>query len=77
LKWCLLEPHRRSYIGFVSITIFVYDRDPVGEGLLAKAVWQAAWIFTGVHIRFFGNGGWRFRPDGDSLFLQAPGVPAQ
>ncbi|VVN77432.1 hypothetical protein PS726_00813 [Pseudomonas fluorescens] len=40
--------------------------------MLAKAVWQAAWIFTGVHIRFFGNGRWRFRPDGDSLFLQAP-----
>jgi hypothetical protein len=30
--------------------------NPVGAGLPAKAVCQAAWIFTGVHIRFFGNG---------------------
>ncbi|MGF6151652.1 hypothetical protein QFZ84_002636 [Pseudomonas fluorescens] len=27
---------------------------------------------AGVHIHFCGNGGWRFRPYGDSLFLQAP-----
>ena len=26
----------------------------------------------GVYIRFFGNGGLGFRPDGDSLFLQTP-----
>jgi hypothetical protein len=29
------------------------------------------WLF-GVYIRFFGNGGLGFRPDGDSLFLQTP-----
>jgi hypothetical protein len=29
-------------------------------------------LWVGVHIRFFGCGGWRFRPYGDSLFLQAP-----
>ncbi|WP_331694779.1 hypothetical protein VY732_04770 [Pseudomonas sp. ZY71] len=29
------------------------------------------WLF-GVFIRFFGNGGLGFRPDGDSLFLQTP-----
>src|SRR5690349_15242505 len=28
--------------------------------------------FDRGHIRFFGNGGWRFRPYGESLFLQAP-----
>jgi hypothetical protein len=26
-------------------------------------------LFVGVHIRCCGNGGWRFRPYGDSLFL--------
>jgi hypothetical protein len=25
-----------------------------------------------VHIRFFCEGGWRFRPYGDSLFFQTP-----
>jgi hypothetical protein len=29
-------------------------------------------VGVGVHIRCCGNGGWRFRPYGDSLFLQAP-----
>jgi hypothetical protein len=27
---------------------------------------------VGVHIHFFGNGHWRFRPYGDSLFFQTP-----
>ncbi|CAI8955857.1 hypothetical protein EMIT0196MI5_50232 [Pseudomonas sp. IT-196MI5] len=30
-------------------------------GLPAMAVWQAAWIFAGVHIHCCGNGLWRFR----------------
>jgi len=29
-------------------------------------------VGVGVHIRCCGNGGWRFRPYGDSLFLQTP-----
>ena len=31
------------------------------------AVWQAVWIFEGVHIRFCGNGHLGFRPYGGSL----------
>ena len=33
----------------------------MGASLLAMAVCQAAWIFEGAHIRFCGNGLWRFR----------------
>ncbi|MGA3799041.1 hypothetical protein ACPCYX_14890 [Pseudomonas fluorescens] len=38
-------------------------------------LYRFGWVVAfwgGVHIRFFGNGHLWFRPDGDSLFLQAP-----
>ncbi len=35
-------------------------------------LWVGVGVGVGVYIRCCGNGGWRFRPYGDSLFLQAP-----
>ena len=42
--------------------------DPVGAGLLAKAVSRLVEIFDGVHIHFCGSGGLWFRSYSDSLF---------
>ncbi|AZD13808.1 hypothetical protein C4K25_0860 [Pseudomonas chlororaphis] len=34
--------------------------------------WRLFWLhfLDGVHIRFCGNGCWRFRPYGESLFFK-------
>jgi hypothetical protein len=39
----------------------------VGDSMLGNGLGGAGWLLGGVHIRFFGNGGFWFRPYGESL----------
>ncbi|WP_238540841.1 hypothetical protein, partial [Pseudomonas sp. GM33] len=69
MKWYL--PELRACIGFVSFKPVVDNLDPCGSGLAREGGVSGDLSFVGcVHIRFFGNGGWRFRPYGDSLFYK-------
>ncbi|MNR38348.1 hypothetical protein D3C85_1564430 [compost metagenome] len=55
-------------VGVVLSTTDPCGSEPAREGGLTADLY----FVDCVHIRFFGNGHLWFRPDGESLFLQAP-----